>query len=52
MMIHKSSVINNKAEISKNVKISYPKTINHLIELSEREEFSAVMGSYLDWFKK
>tara|TARA_X000000950_G_C13873964_1_gene644066 strand:- start:576 stop:1352 length:777 start_codon:yes stop_codon:yes gene_type:complete len=38
--------------ISKNIKISHPKTIHHLIELSERNEFSSVMGSYLEWFKK
>ena len=38
--------------ISKNIKNSYPKSIHHLIELSERKEFLSVMGSYLDWFKK
>ena len=38
--------------ISKNIKISHPKTVHHLIELSERNEFSSVMGSYLEWFKK
>ena len=29
----------------------YPKVFNHLLSLSEREEFSSVMGNYLDWYK-
>ena len=29
----------------------YPKVYKHLLTLSEREEFSAVMGTYLDWYK-
>ena len=29
----------------------YPKVFKHLITLSEREEFSSVMGTYLDWYK-
>ena len=50
---YEESLANQGFEIiSKNIKILYPKTIHHLIELSEREEFSSVMGSYLDWFKK
>ena len=49
---YEESLANQGFEIiSKNIKITYPKTINHLIDLSEQEEFSSVMGSYLDWFK-
>lgn len=29
----------------------YPKVYKHLLTLSEREEFSSVMGTYLDWYK-
>lgn len=29
----------------------YPKVFKHLLSLSEREEFSSVMGTYLDWYK-
>ena len=37
--------------ISLDIKDTYPKSINHLLYLSEQEEFSSVMGSYLDWYK-
>ena len=37
--------------ISQDIKDTHPKSINHLLNLSEREEFSSVMGSYLDWYK-
>ena len=29
----------------------YPKVFKHLLTLCEREEFSSVMGTYLDWYK-
>ena len=29
----------------------YPKVFKHLLTLSEQEEFSSVMGTYLDWYK-
>ena len=29
----------------------YPKVFKHFLTLSEREEFSSVMGTYLDWYK-
>ena len=37
--------------ISNNFKDDYPKTFMHLISLIEREEFSSVLGSYLEWYK-
>ena len=37
--------------ISQDIKDTHPKSINHLLKLSEQEEFSSVMGSYLDWYK-
>ena len=37
--------------ISQDIKDTHPKSINHLLNLSEQEEFSSVMGSYLDWYK-
>ena len=30
----------------------YPKVFKHLLTLSKREEFSSVMGTYLDWYLK
>ena len=30
----------------------YPNVFKHLLTLSEREEFSSVMGTYLDWYKE
>ncbi len=30
----------------------YPKTFTHLLSLAKREEFSSVLGSYLDWYKE
>jgi len=38
--------------ISQDIKETHPKSINHLLNLSELNEFSSVMGSYLDWYKK
>ena len=38
--------------ISKNGPKNNPKVFSHLLDLSGREEFSSVMGTYLDWFKK
>ena len=38
--------------ISQDIKETHPKSINHLLNLSELDEFSSVMGSYLDWYKK
>ena len=37
--------------ISNNFKDDYHKTFMHLISLIEREEFSSVLGSYLEWYK-
>ena len=37
--------------ISLDIKDTYPKSINHLLNLSRQEEFFSVMGSYLDWYK-
>ena len=30
----------------------FPKTFDHLMKLSKIEEFSSVIGTYLDWYKK
>ena len=38
--------------ISKNGPKDYPLVFKHLLELSDREEFSSVMGTYLDWYRK
>ena len=38
--------------VSMNFAVDYPKTYDHLMELSEIEEFSSVSGTYLDWFKR
>ena len=38
--------------ISKNGLQDYPLVFKHLLELSDREEFSSVMGTYLDWYRK
>ena len=38
--------------ISKNGPKDYPLVFKHLLELSDRKEFSSVMGTYLDWYRK
>ncbi len=38
--------------ISENLKNDFPKTFIHLYKISEIEEVSSTIGSYLDWFKK
>ena len=38
--------------ISKNGPQDYPLVFKHLLKLSDREEFSSVMGTYLDWYRK
>ena len=38
--------------ISKNLSQDFPLALKHLLGLSELEEFSKVMGSYLDWYKE
>ncbi|MDC2963619.1 glutathione S-transferase family protein [Gammaproteobacteria bacterium] len=37
--------------ITENFSDDYPKTHSHLMLLTEREEFSSVFGSYLDWYR-
>ena len=36
---------------SENFVTDYPKTFDHLMKLSDTEEFSSVIGTYLDWYK-
>ena len=38
--------------ISKDFKKDYPLSFKHLFKLSDMEEFSSVMGTYLDWYKE
>ncbi len=38
--------------VSESFVSDYPKTFNHLIKLSEVDEFSSVSGTYLDWYKR
>jgi len=38
--------------VSENFDSDYPKTFDHLMKLSEAEEFSSVIGTYLDWYKR
>ena len=38
--------------ISRNGPKDYPLVFKHLLELSDRKEFSSVMGTYLDWYRK
>ena len=38
--------------ISKDFKKDYPLSFNHLFKLSAKEEFTSVMGTYLDWYKE
>ena len=37
--------------IAERFKDEYPKTFTHFIMLAKRDEFSSVLGSYLDWYK-
>ena len=37
--------------VANNFKDEYPKTFTHLFSLAKREEFSLVIGTYLDWYK-
>ena len=38
--------------VSENFVSDYPKTYDHLMKLSKVEEFSSVIGTYLDWYKR
>ena len=38
--------------VSENFASDYPKTYHHLLKLSKVEEFSSVIGTYLDWYKR
>lgn len=38
--------------VSENFVADYPKTFDHLMNLSEVKEFSSVIGTYLDWYKR
>ena len=51
---HIEEILKNKGLdlISKNGPKNNPKVFSHLLDLSGREEFSSVMGTYLDWYKK
>jgi hypothetical protein len=51
---HYEEILKNKGLdlISKNGPKNNPKVFSHLLDLSGREEFSSVMGTYLDWYKK
>ena len=37
--------------VANKFKDEYPKTFTHLFSLAKREEFSLVIGTYLDWYK-
>ena len=37
--------------VANKFKDEYPKTFTHLFSLAKREEFSLVLGTYLDWYK-
>ena len=39
------------ALVANNFKDEYPKTFTHLFSLAKRDEFSLVLGTYLDWYK-
>ena len=43
---------NGYSLISESFPKEFPKTFDHLMKLSEIEEFSSVIGTYLDWYKK
>jgi len=51
---HYQEVINRKGFdlISTNLDKDYPLALKHLLDLSELEEFSKVMGTYLNWYKR
>ena len=51
---HYLEIINQKGFdiVSKNLSQDYPLALKHLLDLSEYEEFSSVMGSYLNWYKR
>ena len=51
---HYSDDLKNKGFnlVSENFVSDYPKTYNHLMQLSQLDEFSSVIGTYLDWFKR
>ena len=51
---HYLEAINQKGFdlVSKNLSQDYPLALKHLLDLSEYEEFSSVMGSYLNWYKR
>ena len=51
---HYKEVLKDKGMdlISKDGPKNNPKIFNHLLELSEQEDFFSVMGTYLDWSKK
>jgi len=38
--------------ISKGGREEYPRAYEHMLELNARPEFSEVMGSYLDWYRR
>jgi len=38
--------------ISENFVSDFPKTYDHLMKLSELKEFSSVIGTYLNWYKR
>ena len=40
------------APVSENFVSDFPRTYDHLMRLSEVEEFSSVVGTYLDWYKR
>ena len=42
---------NDLTLISKNFPTDYPLTFEHFKALSNKKEFSDVMGSYLDWYE-
>ena len=50
---HYEDVLNKRGFglIAINFNDEYPKTFTHLLSLAKREEFSSVLGSYLDWYK-
>ena len=50
---HYEEILNKRGFelIAINFNDEYPKTFTHLFSLVKREEFSSVLGSYLDWYK-
>ena len=51
---HYEKVLNKRGFelIAKDFNDEFPKTFTHLLSLAKREEFSSVLGSYLDWYKE